>query len=228
MKKLLIKIAMSALTVCACYLNASAQIAVTDESGRPLMTKQYTDVKGSPYLSDEWQKGTVELANGTILDKINLMYDLVKGELIFKGDDGQALAFEPATVYAFTIHLQKNGLRREKKSYRKGFPPVDGAPDMAFYEVLTDGQTQLLKRTRKVIFEEMPFGSSTKVKTIKETAYYYIARSGKLVKIKTDKKSVLSVLEEHAPALEKHIKSNKLNLKDDAHLAQLVAYYNGL
>ncbi|MCC9135880.1 hypothetical protein ACFSKU_17800 [Pontibacter silvestris] len=228
MKTLILKAAMSLLTVGACYTSSSAQIAIKDETGRPLMTKQYTDVKGSPYLADEWYKGTVELTNGTIYDEMNLMYDQVKDELIFKAAGEQAQAFEASSVYAFTIHLQKDGLPEEKKNYRKGFIPVDGAPDMAFYEVLADGQTQLLKRTKKVVFEEIPYGSSTKVKDIRESSYYYIARSGKLVKIKADKKSVLKALKDQAPALEKYAKANKLNLKDDAGLAQLVAYYNGL
>lgn len=47
--------------ICAVFLlcgsKAYAQAEITDFMGRPVMVKQYLDVKGSPYLDDAWQEG---------------------------------------------------------------------------------------------------------------------------------------------------------------------------
>lgn len=65
MKRLLV---LRLLCVCSfCLLlgtGAFAQTEIVDYMGRPIMAKQYLDVKGSPYLDDEWQEGWVKLQDG--------------------------------------------------------------------------------------------------------------------------------------------------------------------
>lgn len=43
-----------------CGSKAYAQTEIIDFMGRPVMVKQYLDVKGSPYLDDAWQEGWVK------------------------------------------------------------------------------------------------------------------------------------------------------------------------
>jgi hypothetical protein len=219
MKKGILRLAFTVLFSFALGLSASAQFALFDEMGRPIQAKQYVDVQGSPFLSDDWSVGAVKLTSNKEYDGMKLMYDQVDDRLIFKNHAGQAQLFaEP--VREFTL---------SGRVFRKGFKPVDGASPMAFYEVLADGKTQLLKRTTKKIFEEVPYGSSTKVKKIQSNETYYLSKSEHtLLKIRKDKKALLSELSDKKPDLEKYIKTNRLDLKQDEDMAKLVAYYNTL
>lgn len=211
----------------ATITGAAAQFAVTDVTGQPFMSKSYTDVRGSAYLYDTWMKGSVTTDQGVTYEGVELKYDQVADELIFKSGNGEPNTFvQPITE--FSIKVTKDNAVLKEQVFRKGFIPVDAAKPHTYYEVLTDGETLLLKRTSKAIFEELPYGSSTKVKTFQSETHYYIAKNDKLIKIKKDKKSVLKALGDKEAELEAYIKSNRPDLKNDEALANLVAHYNSI
>ncbi|MBC5993860.1 hypothetical protein [Pontibacter cellulosilyticus] len=228
MKTLLTKLVFSAALVCAAAASASAQfVALNDHLGVPVRTKSYTDVKGSPFLFDDWVRGSVIVANGTKFEKVNLMYDQVADELVFKSEKGETKTFvDPVKEFSFKREIDNVVIG--EKVFRNGFTPIDGAKPHTFYEVLVDDQTKLLKRTSKSIMEEITYSSATKVKSFETNTAYYIARDNKLTKIKNDKKSVLAALGNKQPELETFIKKNMLDLKKDEDFAKLIAYYNTL
>ncbi len=217
------KIALAALITCAAYYNAKAQIVARDIFGMPMREKTYTDVKGSPYLEREWAVGEVTLANGSKYSGIELLYDQVSDELIFKGPNGDKQVFSHP-VQEFIIQSGSGGNRK----FRKGYAPTQEGTSESFYEVLADGKVQFLKKTVKTISETRPYGSASTVKSFQENDFYYLAKENKPVRIKRDKKSVLAVLNDKAAALEKYIKEASLNVRATADLAKLVTYYNSL
>lgn len=209
------------LTAACCLffsLCANAQYGILDYMGRPVMVKQYVDVKGSPYLLDEWQEGTIKLQNGKTYQGVRLKFDQIEQELMFQNQKGEAQLFvQPVIEFELS-----------KRLFRKGYPPADGdsSPNI-FYEVLADGPTQLLKRTSKEIFEEAPYGSATKVKSVVESHSLYVTdKEGRLTRIKKDKKSLLSALGDKKAELEGYVKDNRLDLRQETDMAKLVAFYN--
>ncbi|WP_299817758.1 hypothetical protein [uncultured Pontibacter sp.] len=225
MNSVLYRIILAATLGFAAVTGASAQFAAVDIMGHPIQTKSYTDVKGSAYLYDTWMKGSATTANGITYDGVELMYDQVSDELLFRSENGEAKTFfQP--ISEFSIRVGKDEVTLKNHVFRKGFTPVDAASPHAFYQVLVDGDTQLLKRTSKKIFEELPYGSATKVKTFQEDTHYYIAQKDKLTKIKTDKRAVLKALNDKEAALETYIKANRLNLKNDEDLIKVIDFYN--
>lgn len=216
------------LSVALSYtLNASAQFILTDQMGQPVLTKSYTNVQGSAYLYNNWMKGSMTTGNGVTFDGVELMYDQVVDELIFKDGKGQAkIPTQP--IVEFTIKPMLDSGPLQERVFRRGFIPADGANPNTFYEVLADGEVQLLKRVTKSIFEELPYGSATKIKVFKTDEYFYIAHNEKLTQIRNNKKSVLSALPHKKTKLEAYLKAHKPDLKNEAELAKLVGYYNGL
>ena len=228
MKTLLTKLVFSAALVCAAAASASAQfVALNDHMGVPVRAKSYTDVKGSPFLFEDWVRGTVTVANGTKFERVNLMYDQVADELVFKSEKGETKTFVDQ-VKEFSFKQEKDNVLVSEKVFRNGFTPIDGAKPYTFYEVLVDDKTKLLKRTSKSIMEEMSYSSAVKVKSFQTSTSYYVARDNKLTKIKNDKKAVLAALGDKQTELEAYIKTKKPDLKKDEDLANLVAYYNTL
>lgn len=216
--------------VCSFALCTAAQgVNITiDGESMQAFGRDYNHMKGSPFLFEDWVKGTVKLTNGIVYENVSLMYDQVKDQLIFSTEDGKSFSFM-YPVYEFTLQKEITSTVTDERKFRSGFPPVDGASAGAFYEVLNDGETILLKRASKAIVEERPDGSIVKEKLIKESVKYYIASPDKMVKINKSKKSILAAFEApKLPQVETYIKTNRLSLKEEGHLIKVLAYYNTL
>lgn len=195
---------------------------VEDFRARTVLEKQYTDVKGSPWLTEDWVPGMVKLGNGSTYKDVPLKYDQVSGELIFRDRSGKTLAFADPVSEFKIIDAQKH-----ERLFRSGFKAVDSNTGQTFYQVLYDGGTILLKDVKKNIIEHRAYNSATAVKSIVETPVYYLIMNGSPVKIKKDKKAILAVLSK-TDQLEKYIKDNNLNLKDDQDLAKLITFYDSI
>lgn len=198
---------------------ASAQGLMSDFMGRPVFEKRYTDTKGTPYLFDGYENGAVKLQSGKSFSGVKLRYDQVEDELMFLNESGKEMLFaEPVTE--FTIN---------DRTFRRGYPATDGATAEAYYEVLVEGKTELLKRTSKKIIEEAAYNAATKVKSIRANENYYVTASHlSLTKVKKDKKSLLAALPGKSAELETYVKDNRLDLRQEQDMAKLVIYYNSL
>lgn len=197
--------------------NAKCQIAISADAvgGTPLSGQTYLNVKGSPYLFDNWEKGNVTLTAGRKFEDIDLMYDQVSNQLIFKDKNGDSKIFNQPIV-TFNIRQTPN-----IHQFERG---VDGV----FYEKLLSGKAMLWKRNHKSIIDEKPYGSATIQRNILNNISYYSGELTQLIKLKTDKKSILTYLSNNTAELETFIKKEKLNTKNEADLMRLFEYYNGL
>ncbi len=206
--------------ICTLLLSAQTTFGqyLQDLNGKPVMEINHVDVEGSPYLFDDWKKGVVKLKNGKTYKDVDLKLNVLSDEVLFKDAKGNTLVFVDE-VSEFKIG---------DVLMRAGYQASEGRTEKSFYQVLSDGGTTLLKRQSKSIVEEKPFNSATVQKKILSTESYYLARNNQLVKVKKDKKAILEALGEKSVELEKYIASNKLNLKEERDMSQLLNYYNSL
>lgn len=212
--------------VCVALSFANIQLASAQYSedfrAKIVLEKQYSDIKGSPYVYDEFTAGVVKMATGATYKDMSLKYDQVTGDLLFKDKSGKTMAFaDPVSEFMLTDKDDKNRL------FRSGYKTPDTNSEKSFYEVLYDGGTILLKDPRKNIVEHRTYNSSTAVKTIQETPVYYIVIGQQPVKVKKDKKALLTALG-NSSQLEKYMEANKLNLKEDTELVKLLSYYDSI
>jgi len=217
-------VALLIIGCCLFSINAKAQY-LHDINGTPITRSRYQDVSGSPFLADGWSAGTVKFTNGvSYKDNLFLKYNVKDDELYFKGKNDEPLLFVDS-VAEFAIKGPAGVIHH----YRNGFKPIDGYTNRSFFEVLADGTVELLKKTNKTILETKAYNSPTTERSFVEVNQYYLLRSGKAMPIrKRDNKSILSVLSDKQPALEKYIKDNNLNLKNDSDFSKLIIYYNSL
>ncbi|RYE27173.1 MAG: hypothetical protein EOP45_02050 [Sphingobacteriaceae bacterium] len=195
---------------------------IKDVQGVPIVVSKADDIKGSPYLNDNWVNASVKLNNGiTYKENMYVKYNQEKDELYFKGNNDETLSFVDA-VKEFTI--QNN----ELKYYKNGYKDIPGTSKNTFFEVLANGTLQLLKKTKVYIMENKDYGSAVTTKSYTKDIKYYIVSGDNAQQIKNDKKSLLNVLDDKKDQIEEYIKSNKSNLKSDVDLAKIVNYYNTL
>jgi len=188
-----------------------------------LNTKQSrAGLVGEPYLYKDFKKAMVKFNGGTSSPGYyEVKYDQLEDILVVKGKDiDEELTFsDPVAEFKF----DDNG-----RIFRNGFNAVDKATDKSYYEVLYDGKVKYLKRIGKVIIEAKEFNSATVTKKIENDIVLYLVKEDKTpMSVKANEKSVLKVLGKETE-LSKYIKENKLNLKNDADLGKLLAYYETL
>lgn len=197
---------------------------IQDVNGSPVRIGTYTNVIGSPYLSDSWLKANIKMANGKVFNNIDVKYDQVADELIYKGTDGQTMNFTDK-VAEFHI-LGDNG---SNNIYKQGFTGPKGLSAQNYAQVLVDGKTKLLKRTVKNLQESREYNSATVDRTVtSSTLYYLVNENGEILNISKDKKGILKALPAKGAEIETYISSNKLNAKDDLDLIKIINYYNTL
>ncbi|RNI25894.1 hypothetical protein [Rufibacter latericius] len=200
----------------------TAQVYLEEVNGRPIRINQYVNVEGSPYLLDNWSKGTMTLTDGSKYKDIELKYDMVEGILLVKNKHGVVLEpLLPASEFSLEDPFAKrvfiNGSTLEKDLSKN-----------PYLEVLSTGKVDLLKRNYKVIREEKAYNSASITKRFVELSTYFIKKGDKLIKVKNDAKSVLAVLGTNQDVLKEYISANKLNLKEDEDLVKLFAFYSTL
>jgi hypothetical protein len=217
---------LTALTIGLSTLETKAQF-LQDIQGNLIRGVKYTDVNGNPYLTEQWTKGTVLLKNGRKYANVQLRYDLVGDEVLFKDEKSQQMMSFTDPVIEFQLNTESENAA-SPMIFRSGYVSDDGIGTKAYFQVLCDQGVKLLKKQVKVIIETKEYSSATSTKNFSESTSYYLYKNNKAVKIRKDKKQIFSVLGNQTDALEKFIKDNNLNLKNESDLIRLVAHYNSL
>jgi hypothetical protein len=228
MKKQIIAIWALLVFTCSVYKTKAQGLYAQDLNGSPIREKKYTDVNGSPYLSNNWEKATVQLANGQTYNNVEVKYDLVADDLTFKSPKGDSLSFAQPVKEFKLSYISDN--QSQTHLYRSGFPATGAkTTDRSFYEVLYDGGVKLLKRRAKSVWmETTTYGTATQTKNITERVTYFAYKGGQMVPIKQDKKSILAALSDKSAQIEKYVKDNKIDWKQDADLVKVFEYYNSI
>jgi hypothetical protein len=210
-------------------LAAKAQQFMHYIDSKPVMTIDYSEINGSPYLKPDWQPGNFTLANGfKSKEAIWLKFNMVTDKVTFKDEKVGAEMEFVVPVQEFTLSLAESD-GAITRLFRSGYKDIEGTTPASFFEVISDGKTQLIKKTVKTLLETVVIGAPTKQRTfIEKSTKYYLVVDGKAQMVKNDKKSILAALADKQAALDTYLKANKINFKSEADLGKLIAYYNTL
>lgn len=192
--------------------------------GQLYATTDLSRANGSPFMTEDWVKGTVLLQDGRVFKDIDVRYNDYNDQIYYKGEDGSILYFI-APVKEFTI-MPADG--SSELHFQSGFTNVPDYTAKSFFIVLGEGKTRVIKKVFKMVEERIEFPVTTPIKRFEESTKYFLVTPEKVVLIKNDKKNLLNALGNKQPELEKYIKQNGLNTKDDADLSKLITYYNSL
>lgn len=214
-------------------LNSFAQTEVLVSSGvngiAPLKSMHYTNVIGSPFFTPEWAEGLIKMSDGKIYKNLKIKYDQIADKVFFLGDKNEPMMFAGDVREFKMLYTLDNKI--EEAYFLKGFEPVDGADENAYYERLFPDEKSklvLLKRIAKRIYESRVYNSAVTDRTIEAKTFYYIGNKKKLIRIKPDKKSVVSAIGDKQELLNKFINENHLNLKTEDGIFALLKYYDSI
>jgi len=189
--------------------------------GAPGTHLSLNGVEGEIYVGSDWPTGTIVLTNGGIIDSYFLRYDILADQMQFiSGRDTLAFASpQELNTISFGGHTFIYETFQCENTVRKGY-----------FELIEPGKNRLLMK--RLVTYQLPDASKPDDKaSIKYYVdeCYFISKPGKPAnKLMCNRKSALSVLNEHNEEIEEylHITGNKVKTPED--LKKLVAYYNTL
>jgi hypothetical protein len=192
--------------------------------GNPFTSKANQNIEGSPLLIDNWTMGEVKLANGFLLKNVELQFDLYENELYFRKDNQVFTFADP--VKEFNFNYTDQGAEKHVL-FRKGYPDFDNHNDNSFYEVITDGnKVQLLKFLYKRIQEVNAYASPGKKEYAdEEELFVYDVQKKSIIKIKSDKTSLLKALPGYENAINTFLSGKKKISQNE--LISLIQQLNG-
>jgi len=204
---------------------AQSQVS-TGWQGHEYATKQFSDIDGSPFLFDEWYRGKIVSPEGLVLDGITIKYEAFSETIVYMSG---GRTFEVADGAAtFTIYPATDGMK-DSLFFRGGYPTVDLNTPRTYYEVLVDGRVALLKTHKKTagLSQQNALASNKREFILQEDLY--LARKGQVpVKWKKDKDGLMDMLSDKKDDINSWLGKNKVNLKKEEGLAELIKYYDSL
>jgi len=217
------KIALTIFCLSGVAFTSFGQGGMTDNQNRPLLTKSYVDVNGSPYFNDNFVKGSVKLSDGKKYDNVYLQLDEVKSTLLFKDTKDTKEAMEYSLpVSEFNLNLENGTVANFKKV-------ASDEKNTGFYQVIYDGKFSLLKRTRKSVVTKATYGTANVEKNINAvTVFMVVSPDQKFTPVKADKKAFLQYFGSKSGDMETFISKEQIDFKKDADLVKLFAYFNSL
>jgi hypothetical protein len=200
---------------------------VIDPATGKVFESNYPDVNGVPFLTEDWKYTLIKLTDGRIFDTIKTRLNLYTKELYFKTDKDVEMFFTGGYVKEMDIY-DSSETKKIIYKFETGFPGIDKNTESSFYQVLADGNVQLLKFMEKKISQTKNDMSGEIRKDFVQYDEYYVNNYGIMLKLKKEKEFILDLFEDEKEKISEYLKNKKMNYKNIGMLTELFNYYNSL
>lgn len=201
-------------------------ITMLDINGRPV-PEIIINVEGSPYFIDSFWYADVLLNDGKLFENVKMKIDLHNHEVHFITGDNKEIIAEQGFINEIILSDSVNG-KRVFHHFKTGYPLIDQNNKNQFYQILSDGEIQLLRLTKKHIVQTQNVMTREIKSAYAQYDEYYVFRQGEIKKLKKEKEFVLELLKDKQKNIEEHLKDKKMNFRNIAMLTSLFDYYNSL
>ena len=203
--------------------NAIPSVQFADANGR-LLPASGAGILGTPYVFEKFNAGKVVFVNGMESVDSSLNYSYFDHKLYFSKNNGLYVVNQQAK--AFVLNSIDKDNNNVSKQFMCLFPSVDDNTPATFYEVLGKGDNfQLLKYTHKRIKETVVYGGAPTKEYVSDDLFYiYDKAAKKMLSLGSShsSKAVKKVLPDATAQIDAIINSNKLNLKKEEDMIQLL------
>lgn len=190
-----------------------------------LLYGKKSNVVGSPFWGDEWQKGYVKLKSGQQVEEMEMKYDLYNDVLIVKLDEKSgSMGLLPLSEFTLGDLIFKPYILGSLPKER--FAQVLFEDDKATF--VKQGKVTLVKGDAHA--QQGGYGESKAMKDqLKRANIYWVMVDGaKFRQVKLGKSFIKDVLPDQQSKLLAYAKKEKLKLKDEIDIVRLLQYYSSL
>jgi hypothetical protein len=196
--------------------------------GRPLLKKYDPDIKGSPFMNDNWAPAKITLSKVKEMGPVLVKFNLESNELHFLDSAGKELIAVEGTIKKvdFINYYSKDSIRY---IFKTGYPIIDKQNENYFYQVFTEGEIELLaSRFKYISTVKDAYSGEIKKDFVEGGTVLYVFANNTLQVFHPKKDFIISLLKSKEQEITRFIDSNKLNLKKTKDIIRLFNYYNGL
>ena len=209
--------------------NAVPTVQFADAHGR-ILPAGAAGVQGTPYVFEKFGQGKIVFVNGMESVDSNLNYSLVDHKLYYTQKNGLYVVNQQAKEFnLYGVDKEKNKI---SKQFMCLFPSVDENTPATFYEVLGKGDNlQLLKYTSKRIKESAVYGGAPLKEYVMDDLFYiYDKAAKKMITMGSalSLKAIKKALPDYSAQIDAFLNANKLNLKKEDDMAQLLLQLKAL
>ncbi len=187
------------------------------------ITLTENDIKGSPYLNDEFINGTIFTKSKYQFVNVPLRYNIYNDQIEFKTPTNEIQALGTPEIVE-TV---------EFGDYKMVYIPYSNARKIrhGFFTVEEEGNVSLYSRL-EILYREAEepgaYKDAKPAKFVKKSDSYYIRVGMEQAKKVDSKKELLAVFPDHKDDIAAFIKKNKVKTNKPEKLKELVRYYNSL
>lgn len=191
-------------------------------SGYDINKEEESEDVQTRFINQQWSDADIAFKTPIQTVNLPLIFDEYNNTPYFLRN-GQIMEFS-APVREFTMQVpSKKG--NSPVTFRSTYPAIGKNSEETFYQVLSDGNFQLLKCRAKTNGLYKETDTVEEKNFMKEVLYAYLPNK-KMVIVKKDKDQIISQMPEYASAIRKIIDSEKLKLKNESALIKLFSLLN--
>lgn len=188
---------------------------------RKVLTEK--DIKGSPYLNDEFVNGVIFTVQKTKYENIPLRYNIYNDNLEFKTPTGELQALDTPEIVE----------KAEFGDYQLIYAPYTLANKIkkGFFVVLEEGKASLYAKPGVFFKEPVEAGAYKEpepAKFVKRADEYFIRIGNEQAILINSKKDLIAAFPENQKKIESFIDTNKTKTNKPESLKEVVLYYNSL
>jgi len=199
-----------------------------DISGRSLFKKYDPDISGSPFINDEWIMAMITLSQGNEIGPLKIKLNIENNELYYLDSLGkEMIAVEGIVKKVDCInYYSKDSIRY---IFKTGYPAIDKQNENYYYQVLTEGNVELLAKKFKYIrtTKEEVSGAVSK-DFVEGIVTMYVYANNAIREFRPNKNFIISVLKNKEQEINKFIDTDRTNFKKTKDVVRLINYYNSL
>lgn len=190
-----------------------------------LFVDQKREVKGTPYLYNEWSRGRVRINKNAETQLIPLRLNIENNTVEFARGE-QAFALDSKKIIGFEIIANpknivfKNGFQSDEHDITK----------QTLLRIIQDGEMKFVAHHTASLKEDLAsYGTANQIdEYVKDTNFYIVRPDGTFHEIKLKRKHILRQMKRKEKQVKAYIDKNNLDYGDEDDVARIIAYYNEL
>ena len=175
-------------------------------------------------MTEDYQTGSIQIGENKIVTNIPVKFNIFSNAVMVE-KDGQDMRLESFQIVSY--NLTGNDGTIKHIILRQGYPEIDNHTEKSVYQVLSMGSNvHLIKFLSQKVEDAATLGDYSRREIVTTQQLYVYTPGGEIKRIKANKQSLVEALPTLSAKIDEVVSTNKLNLKSESDIAELVEALN--